>query len=223
MAGFLGLKKVVVAAPEIVEEWPRRNGVQAAFLDDAFCLNVARAAGLVDETRTKKGDILKVTEHATRPSFAADGELVHIDVDAIRGRPITDDTKLYREVESHVGFIAACRAFERNGRDVTFSVYRRTATEKRMSAKNGDSISNQINEEEHVTVSVMIKPVLGDDYPLVIRAMQAAQLECWMNHNVLYCEEVAAAAVTEMQIREMMRDSGIILVTKAQITAVAVA
>jgi hypothetical protein len=218
MGNFLGLKKVV-AVPEIVEEWPRRNAVQAEFLDDTFCLNVARAAGLVDETRTKKGDILKVTEHATRPSFATDGELVHIDVDAIRGRPITDDTKLYREVESHVGFLAACRKFEANERDVVFSVYRRTATEKRMSSRSGDSVSNQINEEEHCTAAVFIKPVLGDDYPQVLRAMRAANLECWMNHNILYCEEIAAKIVTEEQIRAMLKDSDIILVTKAQIAA----
>jgi hypothetical protein len=213
------LKRAVVMAPEVVEEWPRRNAVQAAFLNDALCLAVAKAAGLVDETRTKKGDILKVSEHATRPSYATDGELVHIDVDAIRGRPITDDTKLFREVETHVGFVAACRKFEANERDVVFSVYRRTATEKRMTSRSGDSISNQINEEEHVTVSVTIKPTLGDDYPMVLRAMRAANLECWMNHNILYCEEVAAKSVTELQIREMLKDSGVILVTKAQVEA----
>jgi hypothetical protein len=211
------LKRAVMVAPEVVEEWPRRNAVQAEFLNDALCLGVARAAGLVDETRTKKGDILKVTEHATRPSFGADGELVHIDIDAVRGRPITDDTKLYREIETHVGFVAACRKFEANERDVVFSIYRRTATEKRMTSRSGDTVSNQINEEEHVTVSVTIKPTLGDDYPQVLRAMRAANLECWMNHNILYCEEVAAKSVTEAQIREMLKDSGVILVTKAQL------
>jgi hypothetical protein len=217
MGNFLGLKKSVSAAPEVVEEWPRRNAAQAEFLDDTFCLNVARAAGLVDETRNKKGDLLKVTEHATRPSFGTDGELVHIDIDAVRGRPITDDTKLYREVESHVGFLAACRKFEANERDVIFSVYRRTATERKMSSRSGDTVSNQINEEEHCTVSVFIKPTLGDDYPQVLRVMRAANMECWMNHNILYCEEVAAKIVTEAQIRDMLKDSGIILVTKAQI------
>jgi hypothetical protein len=217
----MGIFKLAKAKPETViqeDEWPERNRVQAEFLTDSLCFAVAKAAGLIDESINKKGDMLKVTEHATRPSFAADGELVHIDVDAIRGRPITDDTKLYREVESHVGFIACCRLFEHNNRDVVYSIYRRTQTEKRLTSKNGDDIRNCINEEEHCTLGVDIKPVLGDDYPMVIRAMREANMTNWMQHNVLYVEKIDTKHVTAEQLLAMFKESGITIVTKAMLS-----
>jgi hypothetical protein len=218
MGNFLRLRtKPVEVAVDNTDEFPERNRIQAQFLTDSFCFSVAKAAGLVDETTHKKGEVIKVTENATRPSYAPEGDIVHIDVNSLRGRPITDDTQLYRELTTHVGYIACCRLFEHNGRDVVYSIYRRTATEKRLTTRAGDDVKNCINEEEHCTLSVDIKPILGDDYPMVIRSMRAANTNGWMAHNVLYCEDIVSKHLTPEQITAMFKESGITLVTKAML------
>jgi len=209
---------------------PEHNALQARFLDNSWCQRFALAVGEPDPEAITKRSLSGMTKYiqllrgdvAHKEKNLAEwyrkgghgeyianleNELRKIQAalaDAEREQPALCD----RLLSATWRFSVWNRDFEHKGQDVVFNGS--IKTDEQFPLYNGESLLWRRLEVSQ-QFAIECKPLLGDDYPAVLRQMKASEAD------YLLVEDVRSAVVSLDQIRQFFMSAAIDVLTVAEV------
>lgn len=182
------------------EDTPVHNALQARFLDDALSESLCRHVLSVKNTNYLE-DLRKT--YLDRCDKCAELKASNKDANCVYWKE-SGENCFCRSAAKSSGKITINKTdFEENGWDVRINAV--------MPYGNPEKL-----EDLEIKISVEIKPTVGDDYPSILRQIKS-NMTGSKSFYVLIYNEFTANGVTMDQVRRIFMQSGIIMVSYAEL------
>src|SRR5262245_17332225 len=213
-AKFNILHQVIINRGAEPEETPDHNAMQVRFLDDNFCLRFIRyyagesLRAKLQAVLSNKAESVRTNVKELKSSLQYHLKYCPDDQDRIANikQQIQRLERLLAEQISHridEVELKIKQSFEEGGVDVVLQIWARNNLHDieiemwEMYPRNADG------RQLHRGVAIEIKPVIGDDYPAVLRQMKAN------GSNVLFVGEYRGQGASQEQFVKTMATGGI--------------